>query len=137
MTMRFDTKIAIAVRTDLEPWQKLNVTAFLASGIAAAADVMGKPYEDGSGNTYLELFRQPVVVYAADDEVLSQAHQRALARGLPMAIYTMDMFETGHDDDNRAVVRAVAAADLRFAGLALYGPRNAVDKVFKGATLHP
>jgi hypothetical protein len=137
MTMRFDTKIAIAVRTDLEPWQKLNVTAFLASGIAATADVMGKPYEDGSGNTYLELFRQPVVVYAADDEVLSQAHQRALARGLPMAIYTMDMFETGHDDDNRAVVRAVAAADLRFAGLALYGPRNAVDKVFKGATLHP
>ena len=137
MTMRFDTKIAIAVRTDLEPWQKLNVTAFLASGIAATADVMGKPYEDGSGNTYLELFRQPVVVYAADDQVLSQAHQRALARGLPMAIYTMDMFETGHDDDNRAVVRAVAAADLRFAGLALYGPRNAVDKVFKGATLHP
>ena len=136
MTTRFDTKIAIAVRTDLEPWQELNVTAFLASGIAAAADVMGKPYEDGSGNTYLELFRQPVVVYAADDQVLSQAHQRALARGLPMAIYTMDMFETGHDDDNRAVVRAVAAADLRFAGIALHGPRNAVDKVFKGATLH-
>jgi hypothetical protein len=137
MTMRFDTKIAIAVRADLEPWQKLNVTAFLSSGIAATADVMGKPYEDGSGNTYLELFRQPVVVYAADDEVLSQAHQRALARDLPMAIYTMDMFATGHDDDNRAVVRAVAAADLRFAGLALHGPRNAVDKVFKGATLHP
>ena len=56
---------------------------------------------------------------------------------MTMAIYTMDMFATGHDDDNRAVVRAVAAADLQFAGLALYGPRNAVDKVFKGATLHP
>ena len=137
MTMRFETKIAIAVRTDLEPWQKLNVTAFLASGIAATADVMGKPYEDGSGNTYLELFRQPVVVFAADGQVLGQAHQRALVRGLPMAIYTMDMFTTGHDEDNRAVVRAVAAADLQFAGLALHGPRNAVDKVFKGATLHP
>ena len=137
MTMRFDTKIAIAVRAGLEPWQQLNVTAFLASGIAATADVMGKPYEDGSGNTYLELFRQPVVVYAADGPALSQAHQRALARGLPTAIYTMDMFATGHDDDNRAVVRAVAAADLQFAGLALHGPRNAVDKVFKGATLHP
>ena len=137
MTMRFDTKIAIAVRADLEPWQKLNVTAFLASGIAATADVMGKPYEDGSGHTYLELFRQPVLVYAADGPALSQAHQRALARGMPMAIYTMDMFATGHDDDNRAVVRAVAAADLEFAGLALHGPRNAVDKVFKGATLHP
>jgi hypothetical protein len=136
--MRFDTKIAIAVRADLEQWQKLNVTAFLASGIAAAAPgVMGKPYKDGSGNAYLELFRQPVVVYAADGAVLAASHQRALARGMPMAIYTMDMFATGHDDDNRAVVRAVAAADLDFAGLALHGPRNAVDKAFKGATLHP
>ena len=138
MTIRFDTKIAIAVRADLEPWQKLNVTAFLASGIAASSDqIMGKPYEDASGNTYLELFRQPVVVYAADAQTLSLAHQRALARGMPMAIYTMDMFATGNDDDNRAVVRPVPAAELRFAGLALHGPRNAVDKIFKGANLHP
>jgi len=138
MTIRFDTKIAIAVRSDLEQWQKLNVTAFLASGIAVSVgDIMGKPYEDASGNTYLELFRQPVVVYAADAGTLTQAHQRALARAMPMAIYTMDMFQTGHDDDNRAAVRAVPAADLQFAGLALHGPRNAVDKIFKGATLHP
>src|SRR5208282_5620180 len=111
---------AIAVRADLEPWQKLNVTAFLASGVAASTEeIMGKPYEDGSGHTYLELFRQPVVVYASDGPTLRAAHQRALTRGMAMAIYTMDMFVTGHDDDNRAVVRAVAADDLQFAGLAL------------------
>ena len=33
-----------------------------------------------------------------------------------MAIYTMDMFETGNDDDNRAVVRAVPAAELASPG---------------------
>ena len=138
MTIRFDTKIAIAVRADLQTWQKLNVTAFLASGVAASVEgIIGKPYEDASGNTYLELFRQPVLVYSADAQTLSQVHQRALARGLPMAVYTMDMFATGNDDDNRAVVRAVAAADLQLAGIALHGPRNAVDKVFKGVTLHP
>jgi len=116
MTVPFDTKIAIAVRADLQQWQKLNVTAFLASGIAASTgEIIGKPYEDGSGNTYLELFRQPVVVYAATAATLSQAHQRALARPLPMAIYTMDMFTTGNDDDNRAVVRAVPAGALSFA----------------------
>ena len=54
-----------------------------------------------------------------------------------MAIYTQDMFTTGNDDDNRAVVRGVRAADLRFAGLAVHGPRNAVDKVLKGVPLHP
>lgn len=35
--MKFDTKIAIVVRADLPTWQKLNMTAFLASGIASKA----------------------------------------------------------------------------------------------------
>ena len=136
--MRFDTKIAIAVRADLAQWQKLNVTAFLASGIAAGAgEVIGKPYEDGSGHRYLEMFRQPVLVYAADGPVLSAARERALGRGLPTAVYTEDLFATGNDDDNRAAVRAVPAPGLNLVGLAVYGPRNAVDKVMKGAALHP
>jgi hypothetical protein len=132
--MRFDTKIAIVVLAGLQQWQKLNVTAFLASGIAAAnPETIGKPYQDGAGNTYTELFRQPVLIYAGED--LSQVHSRALARGLSTAVYSMDMFGTGNDDDNRAVVLAAPVLDL--AGLAVYGPRNAVDKVIKGVTLHP
>ena len=31
--IRFDTKIAVLLRDDLEAWQRLNVTAFLVSGI--------------------------------------------------------------------------------------------------------
>jgi hypothetical protein len=135
--MRFDTKIAVAVRDDLAVWQKLNVTAFLASGIAGGVDgLMGKRYEDGDGNEYLALFRQPVVVFAADADTLASACERARTRDLPTAIYTEDMFATGNDDDNRAAVRAVTASATRYAGIAIYGPRNAVDKVFKGATLH-
>jgi hypothetical protein len=134
--MRFDTKIAIAVRDDLALWQRLNVTAFLASGIACGpGETIGKPYQDGEGNLYLGLFRQPVVIYAGSSSGLAVAHQRAMQRDLAMAIYTMEMFGTGNDDDNRAVV--LAAPRLDFAGLALYGPRNAVDKVTKGLSLHP
>ena len=136
--MRFDTKIAIAVRQDLETWQKLNVVAFLASGVAGGVEgVMGKPYEDCSGNRYLEMFRQPVLVYAGDADVLKQVHERAVGRGMPTAVYTEALFTTGNDDDNRAAVRAVPADDLNVVGLALYGPRNAVDKVCKGLGLHP
>ena len=94
--MRFDTKIAIAVRADLAAWQKLNVTAFLASGVAAGLDgLAGKPYEDGSGHRYLPMFRQPVLVYAGEAGILAAARERALARGLPTAIYTEELFATG------------------------------------------
>jgi hypothetical protein len=41
------------------------VTAFLASGIAGAVpEVVGEPYRDASGNEYLPMFVQPVLVYA-------------------------------------------------------------------------
>ncbi|MFH8405882.1 DUF2000 family protein [Streptomyces sp. NPDC018019] len=134
---RFPTKIAIVVREDLATWQKLNVTAFLASGIAHAADdIMGKRYEDASGNDYLALLREPVLCFTADPAGLSRTRARALSRELPTAVYTTDMFTTGNDDDNRATVRAVAADDLDLAGLAVHGPRKQVDKVIKGLKLH-
>src|SRR6185437_1417179 len=106
----FDTKIGIIVRGDLEMWQKLNVTAFLSSGLAAKfPESIGEDYEDGSGNTYLRIFRQPVLVYGATSEELQRTRTRALARVIPFALYTKDMFLTTNDVDNRASVKAIMA----------------------------
>lgn len=135
--MRFETKIAVVVRDDLAAWQKLNVTAFLCSGLAhATPEIIGKPYQDASGNEYLPLFREPVLVYAADAEGLARLHAKALSRGLAAAVYTEQMFTTGNDEDNRASVAAVQAEDLALVGLGVYGPRNSVDKSTKGLKLH-
>ena len=136
--IRFDTKVAVLLRDDLLPWQRLNVCAFLVSGVAAAyPDIIGEPYRDADETTYLPMFRQPVLVFQGDAALLTTAHQRALGRELPMAIFTADLFETGNDRDNRAAVRAVARDDLDLVGLALHGPKNGVDRVLKGATMHP
>ena len=135
--MRFETKIGIAIRDDLAVWQKLNVTAFLASAVAGGHDeVIGEPYVDGSGNTYLSMFRQPVLVYTATAEALRNIRSKALDRGLATAVYTEKMFKTGNDADNRAVVRAVTADELDLVGIAVYGLRNAVDRALKGLALH-
>lgn len=62
--MNFATKLAIVVRDDLQVWQKLNVTAFLTSGIVGAApDLVGEPYRDAAGNFYLSLLVQPVIAH--------------------------------------------------------------------------
>ncbi|MFJ8199822.1 DUF2000 family protein [Streptomyces sp. NPDC096152] len=136
--VRFDTKIAVLLRADLESWQRLNVTAFLVSGLGTAVpEVVGEPYEDGDGVPYLSMFRQPVLVFEGTGETLTAAHGRALSRALPRAVFTGDLFTTGNDRDNRAAVRAVPTGGLDLVGLAVYGPRNAVDKVLKGARMHP
>ena len=106
--MQFDTKIAVIVRTDLEPWQKLNVASFLSGGIAAAfPGCVGEAYEDGSGTKYLSLIGQPILIYGADRAALSRALERALARNVMPAVYTEDMFRTTHDEANRAAVKNV------------------------------
>lgn len=136
--VRFDTKIAVLLRDDLEPWQRLNVTAFLVSGLGTAApEVVGEPYEDADGTPYLSMFRQPVLVFEGSKETLTAAHGRALSRSLPRAVFTSDLFATGNDRDNRAAVRAVPRDQLDLVGLLVHGPRNAVDKVLKGARMHP
>ncbi|HVT70021.1 MAG TPA: DUF2000 domain-containing protein [Trebonia sp.] len=84
----------------------------------------------------MPMLRQPVVVMTATAEKLSEARSRALSRGIPVALYTRDLFATGHDEANRAAVAAVAADKLDIVGIGLRGPRNAVDRVVKGARMH-
>lgn len=136
--VRFDTKIAVVLRDDLEVWQRLNVTAFLVSGIGRRVpEVIGEPYADADGTEYLPMFRQPVLVFTGSKEALAGSHDRAVSRGLAVSVFTADLFATGNDRDNRAAVRAVQRKDLDLVGLAVYGPRNVVDKVTKGARMHP
>lgn len=136
--MQFDTKIAIVLRADLATWQKLNVTAFLMSGIVGAApEILGARYRDGDGNGYNALAVQPVIVLASDGEALRKIYERAMGRGAALSIYTEEMFATGHDAANRAVVAEVAATDLNLVGLALREEKKLVDKITKGAKMHP
>ena len=134
----FDTKIAIVVRDDLAVWQKLNVTAFLTSGIVGAADgLIGEAYEDADGNRYNPLCIQPMIVLTTDAAGMRKIFERATTRAVPLSLYTQEMFSTGHDAANRAAVKAVAAADLNIVGLALREDKKVVDKITKGAKMHP
>lgn len=135
----FETKLAVVLEEGLAAWQKANVTAFLVSGIAAGdPELVGEPYVDASGNSYLPMFRQPVMVFAADTAGLRRAYERATARSVErLAIFTRELFATGHDAANREAVRAVRAEELDLVGLALHADRRVVDKVLDRVRPHP
>lgn len=133
----FDTKVALIVRDDLAVWQKLNVVAFLATGVAAAIpEALGEPYEDADNRQYGRMLGQPMLVFAADLRGLQAAHRQAVTRELKIVPYVHAMFSTGHDAANREAFRASDTANLDFVGLALQGPKKAVDKAVKGLSLH-
>jgi hypothetical protein len=136
--MQFDTKLAVVLRDDLAVWQKTNVTAFLVSGVAGTVPgVVGQPYRDASGNEYLPMFVQPVLVYEADRAALRRAFERALSRGVTPAIYTRELFATNHDEANRAAVANVVAEELDLVGIAFLAERKTVDKIVDRLRFHP
>jgi hypothetical protein len=135
--VRFDTKIVIVVRDDLAVWQKLNMTAFLSAGVAHDhSEAIGEHYADADGTKYPPTFGQPVLVFAATGAELTRTLDRVLSRGVAPAVYTQQMFSTGHDAANRAAVATVARADLELAGLAFRADRKDADKITKGLHLH-
>jgi hypothetical protein len=133
----FDTKFAIVLRDDLAPWQALNVTTFLTSGVVAEApEIIGEPYRDRAGHVYNALSVQPAIVLAADASTLAGIHRRALERGVRTSLYIEEMFSTGHDAANRAVFAEFAPEDAKVVGIALRTDKKVVDKITKGARMH-
>ncbi|PLC11930.1 hypothetical protein AUQ48_06375 [Kocuria flava] len=135
---RFGTKVVVVLGQGLAAWQELNVVAFLMSGIATSAPgLTGEPYRDGSGTQYAPMLRQPVIVMSGEAKLLGKARAKAAARDdVALAIYTRELFTTGHDEANRAAIASVAAEELDVVGIALRGPRNVVDRIVKGARFH-
>ncbi len=63
--------------------------------------------------------------------------ERALDRDVTPAIYTAELFATGHDEANRAAVADVLAENLDLVGIAFRAERKTVDKVVDGLRFHP
>ncbi len=134
--MKFDNKIVAILRQDLLMWQKLNVTAFIMSGIGGRQDVLGEPYVDGVGKMYLPMSKQPILIYAASSEQLKEILFKAQSKEVHMAIYTEELFNTYNDEDNRAKVAEFATNDLNLVGIGMIGKKNHVDRLTKGLNLH-
>ena len=137
LAFMFDTKFAIVLREDLAVWQKLNVTAFLTSGIVAQKPgLIGEAYRDAAGNVYNPLSIQPIIVLSADEGSIATIHRRALEREVRSSLYVEEMFSTGHDTANREVFARFGPDDARVVGIAVHADKKLVDKIVKGARMH-
>lgn len=135
-TLEFDTKIKLVLREDLEMWQKLNVTAFLMSGIAGTQDIIGQPYLDKNNNQYLPMSQQPIMIHSADSDKMKELLIKALTKDVVVSIYTEELFKTYNDEDNRAMVAQFNTDELNLVGIGIRGKKNQVDRLLKGFDLH-
>jgi len=137
--MMYENKIAIILLNSLADWQKLNVTAFLASSIAIAfPDTHGQPLITASGTQYLPFLKHPILIYGADtDELMKRTFNRATERKLHIGIYTKGLFATKNERENLTEISRLENSELDLAGIIIYGENKQVDKATDKLTFHP
>lgn len=135
----YDNKLALVLRADLLDWQKLNVTAFLASAVAIQfPETHGQALVSASGSTFLPFLKHPILVYQAPDAAaLHKALARGRERGVHVGIYTQELFATKNEAENLAEIARHPDQELNLVGIGLYGPNKEVDKALKGLKFHP
>ena len=134
----YENKIAVVILNDLATWQKLNITAFLASSVSIAfPDTHGAALVSASGTSYLPFMKQPVLVYAVEtEEQLQRAFNRAKERELEIGIYTKELFATKNEEQNLIEIAKHTDGNLNLAGILIYGENKKVDKAIDKLKLH-
>ena len=132
-------KIAIIIKNDLLTWQKLNVTAFLASSVAIKyEETHGKAFVNSSGSEYLPFIKHPILIYKADtDAALKRAFTRAKERDLSIGIYTNPLFSTKNEEGNHIEIAKYTDEGQELAGIIIYGENKKIDKALDGLEFHP
>jgi hypothetical protein len=133
-----NNKIVIILRDDLKTWQKLNVTAFLASSVAIEFPALhGQHLVTASGNTYLPFLKQPMLVYKANDsEQIKRAFNRARERELQIGIYSYPLFATMTEEDNLKETASHTDEEQDLVGIIIYGDNKKVNKAIDGLKFH-
>jgi hypothetical protein len=108
------------------------------SGLVGGAEerIVGDDYVDADGERYLPMLVQPLLVLEASAAKLQTVRRRAAERGIRIAVYTADLFATGHDEANRAAVRAVPTEDLDLVGIGIRAPHRDADAILRGLGRH-
>ena len=136
--MEYDNKIAIIIRGDLLNWQKLNITAFLASSIAIKfPETHGAAFINASGSEYLPFIKHPMMIFKANtQQEINRYFERAKARDLAIGIYTEPLFATRSETENHIEIKKMTDENQVLVGIIIYGENRKVNKALSGLKFH-
>ena len=134
----YDKKVAIIIKDDLLPWQKMNVVSFLTSSVVIRfPETHGGEFITSDHVKFLPFMKHPILIYKADTpEKLQRAFQRARDRDIAIGIYTNPLFATKSGEENVLEIASHSVNDLDLAGIIIYGENKKVDKALDGLKFH-
>jgi hypothetical protein len=131
-------KMVVVIAAEAPVGIALNTAALL--GVALGHhhdDVVGPDAEDGSGGLHAGMSAHPIPILRAPADRLRELRDQAAARE---GIIVHDMNQVAQRsrtyDQFMAALSGTKAEDLEYTGLAIYGPRPAVDSLTGALALY-
>lgn len=123
-------RFVIVVDEALAPGLAANAAAVLALTLGARVPaIVGASFADRDGDEHPGLVDRGLPILRAPGDALPDLRSRALAAALDVIDMPSFGQQTNDYDDFRARVGQTAAADLRYLGVLVHGPKRAVNKL--------
>lgn len=126
----FGRRCVVVVDAELPAGKAANAAAVLALTLGQRhPELVGAPLADASGTPHPGLIPIGIAVLSAPSDALARLRAKALAGGCDVVDFPVQGQQT---TDYQAFIDAVAQVreeELRYLGVALFGPRKAVGKL--------
>lgn len=125
------TKCVLVLDEQLPIGLAVNTAAVLALTLGRRMDgLLGPDVLDGSDVAHVGITTLPIPILKADAQALKRLWARAKESETVYVVDFTDVAQTSQTYDNYAQrIRATPAEDLRYLGVALYGKKEAVNKL--------
>lgn len=128
-----NNKVAIVVDGALPAGLAANTAAVLMLSIGNLVEgLLGPDLKDADGSTHVGITTMPIPILTADAGLVKEIRNKAAndADGeLVVVDFTDRAQRTKTYDDYARLLEVASDADLRYLGVALYGPRKPVQRL--------
>jgi hypothetical protein len=126
-----DTKCVLVIDETLPLGLIANAAAFLALTLGQRLDtVLGPDVVDSAGNIHRGICTLPIPILRGTAERIKAIRTTAIENS---ELVTVEFSNAAHSsltyDDYRAKIAAMPVEELTFLGVALYGPKRAINKL--------
>ena len=125
-----DRKSVIVLDEALPPGDAANAAAILGASLGHRVDALvGPDARDAEGGRHAGIITVPLPVLRADAAGVADVRRRALERELLVVGFTELAASHGDHGEYLAALSATEPGALAYRGVALHGPRKAVNSV--------